>query len=172
MEKRNSHRWLHVSILILLPLTLSLFVYYFSFNVDHPFVSPYDYGSLDNFFPVEDGHPAGEISLLAREDDPYACSKSKPCSNGACWYVYPFLTGILYCAIVRVTDTGAAASLVSADMAQPTVEKDALRTALRQQNAASLQRRATRNVPSMYAAASTYSSLHDTEAITISLYLF
>ncbi|KAJ4003710.1 hypothetical protein NW766_012161 [Fusarium irregulare] len=46
-----------------------------------------------------------------------------------------------------------AASLVSADMAQPTVEKDALRTALRQQNAASLQRRATRNVPSMFAAA-------------------
>lgn len=88
METRASHRWLHVSILILLPLVLSLFVYHFSFNVNHFSAAPYDFGSLTSFFPLEDGHPAGNAStLLAREDDPYACNATKPCSNGACWYV-------------------------------------------------------------------------------------
>ncbi|KAH7173118.1 glycosyl hydrolases family 18-domain-containing protein [Fusarium flagelliforme] len=85
METRASHRWLHVSILILLPLVLSLFVYHFSFNVNHFSAAPYDFGSLTSFFPLEDGHPAGNAStLLAREDDPYACNATKPCSNGAC----------------------------------------------------------------------------------------
>ncbi|KAH6871039.1 hypothetical protein B0T10DRAFT_417778 [Thelonectria olida] len=38
------------------------------------------------FSPRETGgHPAGNCSLFSRaDDDPYACNKKKPCSNGAC----------------------------------------------------------------------------------------
>lgn len=81
----------HAALLILLPLIFAL-------TFSHSFPRAYSqlagrfgFGDADSFSEEEAGHPAGKVNLFARDDDPYSCSKDKPCGNKACWYLSPNL---------------------------------------------------------------------------------